>query len=179
MLASRAALSQKQWRSLSDVIQHRFLTSRQYETSKMLMLYMATKGEVDTFGIFTSALETGKKVALPMVAGHQLSFHEVSGESDMQPGAYGIREPRPDCPVRQPHEADCILIPGVAFDLSGRRIGYGKGYYDRALHQLEGSGRLIGFCFEFQVVEEIVGEPHDVALDLIITEQRVISVRNT
>jgi 5-formyltetrahydrofolate cyclo-ligase len=62
--------------------------------------------------------------------------------------------------------------------MNGRRIGYGKGYYDRTLHHLEGTGRLIGFSFEFQLVDEIVGEPHDVALDLIITERRMLPVRS-
>jgi 5-formyltetrahydrofolate cyclo-ligase len=68
------------------------------------------------------------------------------------------------------------VVPGVAFDRSGRRIGYGKGYYDKTLHVLEGSGRLVAFCYDFQLFEEIVGEPHDVTMDIIVTETTVVRV---
>jgi 5-formyltetrahydrofolate cyclo-ligase len=92
-------------------------------------------------------------------------------------GAFSVPEPDGACSVHSPEEADLIVVPGVAFDLRGRRIGYGKGYYDRALHQLEGRGRLVGFCYDFQVVDEIAAECHDVMMDLIVTERRVINPR--
>jgi 5-formyltetrahydrofolate cyclo-ligase len=76
-----------------------------------------------------------------------------------------------------PQNADLIVVPGIAFDVMGRRIGYGKGYYDRALHDLEGEGKLVGFCYDFQLVDEIIGEPHDVTMDMIITDKRVVRLR--
>ncbi len=178
MLARRAALGHDAWRDLSQELQARFLATRHFRESKILALYAAVNGEADTMVVLRAALAAGKEVLLPAVEGHRLRFHQVNGEADLVPGAFGILEPCQGCRERTPHEADCIVIPGVAFDLSGRRIGYGKGFYDRALHRLEGSGRLVGFCFEFQLVDEIVGELHDVALDLIITEQRTVAVRN-
>ena len=71
-----------------------------------------------------------------------------------------------------------IVIPGIAFDMTGKRIGYGKGYYDRTLHHLEGEGKLVGFCYDFQLVDAIAGEPHDVLMDLLITDKRVIRPRD-
>ena len=123
------------------------------------------------------ALAAGKKLILPVVHGQGLLFREITGVHDLAEGAFGIAEPVSGCPERLPEKADCIVVPGVAFDRSGRRIGYGKGFYDRTLHRLEGMGRLVGFCFDFQLVEELKGEPHDVALDLIITERQTLSVR--
>ena len=82
------------------------------------------------------------------------------------------------CDAYDPCEADLIVLPGVAFDTKGKRIGYGKGYYDKALHSLEGQGKLIGFCYDFQLVDDIAGEPHDVKMDLLITEKRVVCPRD-
>ena len=103
-----------------------------------------------------------------------MQFRRVLGLGDLTPGRYGI--PDPSGVGWEPQLADLIVVPGVAFDLSGRRIGYGKGYYDRSLHRLEGSGRLVGFCYDFQLLQEIVGEPHDVTMDIIVTESRVVRV---
>jgi 5-formyltetrahydrofolate cyclo-ligase len=104
-------------------------------------------------------------------------MRRVSGQGDLVRGAFGIFEPARECPVHPAEEADIIVIPGIAFDTEGRRIGYGKGYYDKALHHLEGKGRLVGFCYDFQLVDRIAGEPHDVLMDMIITERRVIRTR--
>jgi len=71
-------------------------------------------------------------------------------------------------------DADIFVVPGIAFDLQGHRIGYGKGYYDKALHRLEGQGKLVGLCYDFQLVDRIAGEPHDVKMDLILSEKRVV-----
>ena len=174
----RSALSTEEWRSLSGSVQQRFLRSGLFATAAVIALYAPVNREVDTSMVMTEALSAGKTLLFPVVSGGGLLFREIRGESDLVTGAFGIAEPGSGCPERLPGEADCIVVPGVAFDLSGRRIGYGKGYYDRTLHALEGSGRLVGFGFDFQLVEEIAGEPHDVALDLIITERRFLPVRS-
>ena len=178
MLDRRSALSCGEWALLSRAVQQRFLEAELFLGAAVIALYAPVNREVDTSVVMSEALATGKTVLFPVVAGGTLLFREITGKHDLEGGAFGIPEPRNECPERQPEEADCIVVPGVAFDRSGRRIGYGKGYYDRALHRLEGTGRLAGFGFDFQLVDEIVGEPHDVALDLIITERRILPVRS-
>ena len=178
MLDRRSALAPDQWMSLSCQAQQRFLASELFAGADVLILYAPVRREVDTGDIMRAALDAGKKVLFPVVAGDGLLFREIAGDHDLVQGTFGIAEPRYGCPERSPDEADCIVVPGVAFDRSGRRIGYGKGFYDRTLHRLEGTGRLVGFCFDFQLVEEITGEPHDVALDLIITERQAVPVRS-
>jgi 5-formyltetrahydrofolate cyclo-ligase len=96
----------------------------------------------------------------------------------MHRGAYGILEPDDASEIIDPDRADLIIVPGIAFDMAGKRVGYGKGYYDRVLHHLEGSGRLVGFCYDWQLVKGIAGEPHDVTMDMLITEKRVIRPRD-
>ena len=178
VLDRRSALSLAEWASLSSRVQERFLESELYAGAALLALYAPIRREVDTSGVMAAALAAGKRLLYPVVAAEGLIFREIAGEGDLVAGSFGIAEPVAACPERRPDEADCIVIPGVAFDRSGRRIGYGKGFYDRTLHRLEGAGRLVGFCFDFQLVEEIAGEPHDVALDLIITERQTVPVRS-
>jgi 5-formyltetrahydrofolate cyclo-ligase len=129
---------------------------------------------VDTKIIMQHAWDDGKCIAFPAVVGHTLSFHEVPALSVLREGAFGILEPCPTCRSFSTEEIDVFLLPGVAFDLSGYRVGYGKGYYDKTLHRLENLGRLVGLCYDFQLVTEIVGEPHDVRMDVIITEKRIV-----
>jgi len=178
MLDRRAALSPDRWTLLSRLVQQRFLSSELFSRAEVLVLYSPVRREVDTRDVMLAALETGKKVLLPVVAEQGLLFREITGEHDLTAGAFGIPEPVGECPEWLPEEADCIVVPGVAFDRYGGRIGYGKGYYDRALYRSEGMGRLVGFCFDFQLVDEIEGEPHDVALDLIITERGIVPIRS-
>jgi len=121
------------------------------------------------------ALSTGKALFLPAVEGDEMLFRRVVDLKDIVPGRFGIKQPAVDSPAADPEGIDLIVIPGVGFDLAGQRIGYGRGYYDRTLHTLEGKGILIAFCYEFQIVASLAGEQHDVNMDRIITEQRLIN----
>lgn len=173
-MARRRELSDAQVGSLSLALQRRFLDLPEFQAARTLALYAPIHREVDTAAVAAAALAAGKTVLYPAVVGDDLKFCPVADLGELAPGRYGIPEPGGEgC---DPAQADLIVVPGVAFDLCGRRIGYGKGYYDRALHRLEGSGKLVAFCFDFQLLQEIVGEPHDVTMDLIVTESRVVRV---
>jgi len=137
-------------------------------------VYSPINHEVDTDLIVRCALNSGKKIAFPSVVGDQLFFCEVQDLSSLKKGAFGIMEPCATGKIFTPEEADVLVVPGVAFDLNGHRIGYGKGYYDKMLQHLEGHGKLVGLCYDFQLVNEILAEPHDVKMDMIITEKRVV-----
>ena len=173
-LAKRRELTAQQVSAHSLAIQLRFLELPEFQRSGLLALYAPIHNEVETSFVAGEALAAGRGVLYPAVSGNDLLFRRVAALDELVPGSYGIPEPSGE--PYPPDEVDLIVVPGVAFDLSGLRVGYGKGYYDRTLHRLEGSGRLVGFCFDFQLVEEIVGEPHDVTMDLIVTEQRVVRV---
>jgi 5-formyltetrahydrofolate cyclo-ligase len=156
------------------VLQGRFLELPEFQRANLLALYAPIHHEVETAAVAAEALSTGRTLLFPAVVGSELQFRQVQGLHELTPGRFGIPEPAGE--AFDPRHADLIVVPGVAFDWSGRRIGYGKGFYDRSLHRLEGSGRLVGFCYDFQLFEEIVGEPHDVTMDLIVTEIRVVRV---
>jgi len=174
MLARRRDLSPQQASGLSRALQLHFLALAEYRRAQVLALYAPIHREVETCAAATAALAAGKTLLYPAVEGSEMQFRRLLGLEQLAPGRYGIPEPSGE--AWDPQAADLIVVPGVAFDLSGRRIGYGKGYYDKTLHRLEGTGRLVGFCYDFQLCEEIVGEPHDVTMDLIVTEVRVVRV---
>jgi 5-formyltetrahydrofolate cyclo-ligase len=177
LLAERKALSAAESRSASHLVQRKFTASEEFTGARVLALYAAVHNEVDTTEVMREALASGKVLLYPAVCGGGLVFRRISDPAELRQGAFGIMEPDTTCEALAPQEIDIIVVPGVAFDVSGKRIGYGKGYYDRVLHSLEGEGKLMGFCYDFQLLDEIVGEPHDVKMDLIITEKRVVRPR--
>jgi 5-formyltetrahydrofolate cyclo-ligase len=112
----------------------------------------------------------GKRVALPRVAGDELSVHWVACREELVPGKFGILEPRADAPSAG-RAFDLILVPGMAFDRTGGRLGRGKGYYDRFL--TSASGFVAGVCFDDQLVSEVPREPHDARIDAVVTPSSI------
>ena len=178
MLARRRALADSEAKESSMIIQKAFIASAEFRNARMVALYAPIQNEVDTIDVFVEALASAKTVLFPVVRGEILEFRSVLTPDMLQKGALGIPEPDASCAVHDPSEADVFVIPGIAFDMKGKRIGYGKGFYDRSVHHLEGQGKLVGFCYDFQLMDAIVEEPHDVLMDLLITDKRVIRPRD-
>ncbi len=178
ILARRRILAASEVGAASLLIQKAFIASAEFTKARVLALYAPIHNEVVTAEVLTEALAAAKTVLYPAVSGDGLRFRRVLVLDQLQKGAFGILEPDASCDAYDPCEADLIVLPGVAFDTKGKRVGYGKGYYDKALHSLEGQGKLIGFCYDFQLVDDIAGEPHDVKMDLLITEKRVVCPRD-
>ena len=174
-MAERIALPPEAVKSRSLQAQNALLNSVEFAAAHTVALYSPIRNEAETYELFRVALALGKKVLFPAMDGQSLSFRVVGSSADLERGGFGILEPKETCQTVDPAEAALIVVPGVAFDIRGRRIGYGKGFYDKALHRLEGCGSLIGICYQFQLLEEIVAEPHDVLMDKIVTEQRWVS----
>jgi 5-formyltetrahydrofolate cyclo-ligase len=120
-------------------------------------------------------------VVYPRVTAGQprLRFHWVAGPDDLQPGAYGILEPQEACPEVAAGDLDVILLPGLAFDPAGGRLGYGGGYYDEVggLVRREGRALLVGVGYDFQVVDRCPAGEDDVGIDRVVTEARVVRCR--
>ena len=148
-----------------------------YGAARVLLLTLPYGSEWDTRLLLAVALEQGKTVTVPRVNLEQrmLDIHVVCDLGrDVEPGYRGIPEPRASCPPMELAAIDWVLVPGVAFDSRGHRIGYGGGYYDRLLPALPRSAACIAGAFELQIVDEVPTAPHDFALDAIVTDARVI-----
>lgn len=115
-------------------------------------------------------LRPGLRWVFPRIRGTELTFHEAGSEHWTE-GPYGTREPGPHAPRIAKEDIQGLLIPGLAFDRSGRRLGRGKGFYDRCL--ADWNGKKVGVCFELQWVPEVPHEAHDQNMDVIVTEAGV------
>ncbi len=154
-------------------IQNRLLDTIEYSDAAAIALYSPIHNEVCTEAILHAAHASGKRVAYPRVRGRHLDFIEVGEPADLQSGAFGVLEPVGTACVSAT-DLDMLVVPGIAFDLDGYRLGYGKGFYDRALHGGMSRGTLVGLCYEFQLVSELPIETHDIGMDLLITEERLL-----
>lgn len=113
----------------------------------------------------------GKKVALPRVVGEGLSLHLVEADDELHRGAFGICEPAENSPASG-ISFDLILVPGLAFDRKGARLGRGRGYYDRFL--ATATGLRVGVCQDFQIVDSVPCEAHDLTMDFVVTPTEMI-----
>lgn len=179
VLRARMSLPPDLIKEKSEVITERILSSGDYLRSRSLMVYVDFRNEVQTAGLIARALAGGKRVSAPItdIKGKKLTPSLLLDyPGDLTPGAWDILEPRPECvrPV-DPSDLDLIIVPGVAFDVRGNRLGYGGGFYDRFL-PLTGPGTVyIAPAFEVQVVDDVFPGAHDVPVHIIVTEERVIN----
>lgn len=180
LLLKRKALSPQECRLKSREITKRFVASPDFISARTVHFYLAAAAEVQTEEMIREALRKKKRVVVPVVqpAAKSLFLSELVDFdlSRLQPGPYGIFEPRPeDRKTVDPKEVDLWIVPGVAFDAVGNRLGFGGGYYDRLLSGAR--GRKIGVAFEFQVVDRLPIEETDHPVDQIITETRTIYIK--
>jgi 5-formyltetrahydrofolate cyclo-ligase len=146
-----------------------------WNEASSVLLYASIRGEVETHELITESLQQHPCVVLPRVDKNEgrLVLYRIFSWQDLIPGGFGIYEPRTTgLSEISPNTIDCAIIPGICFDTSGARIGYGKGYYDKLLAGL--TIPTVGFCFEHQLVSRVPCEPHDQHVRMIITEKRVI-----
>lgn len=139
--------------------------------AKTIAAYYPLGSEVDLRSLLELWEQAGKRLALPIsYKDGKMVFHEAQLATLAQ-GMYGIFQPPEHSAVVEPAEIDCVVVPGVAFDYAGGRIGYGKGYYDRILQQYQGI--TIGVCFAAQVTAHVPVEPHDIPLHYLVNEQGI------
>ena len=151
----------------------RIRTTNHWLNARTILLFAPLPDEPDIWLLLTNALAEGKRTALPFFDGEQQRYSArliQNTATDTQIGRFGIREPKPDCPAVPLNQLDLVLVPGVAFDTGGRRLGRGRGFYDRLL-ALAG-GVKCGVAFDEQLVDAIPAERHDICLDHILTPLR-------
>jgi 5-formyltetrahydrofolate cyclo-ligase len=156
------------------------LSMRQdFASSRTLLLTLPFGSEWDTRALLRTALARAKTGALPRVnrATRMLDICAITRlEHDAAPGYRGIPEPGAHCALLDVATIDWVLVPGVAFDREGHRIGYGGGYYDRLLPLLRADAHRVAGAFELQLVDHVPAAPHDVTIDAVVTEARSISI---
>lgn len=177
-LALRDGLSGKKRAKKSLEIMDRLFDFANFLEAKTVLFYMNVNSEVATDTMIRKAMEYEKGIVLPWVDRKEkqiVSFRIEDMDKDVQPGYLNIPEPIPQrCKVMPFEHIDLAIMPGIAFDERGGRIGHGTGFYDRVIPKLDVTTRKVALAFECQIVPQIPMEPHDRYTDIIITENRTI-----
>lgn len=189
ILKRRDALPLEERIEKSQRIAEAVIKQENFEDAAVVLAFASFRSEVDTSPIIHQALMLKKKLYLPKVIGEEMEFYQVDDAIELEDGYFGIQEPKPEPSKHftpKSNEKIFILMPGAVFDEEGGRIGYGKGFYDRFLQQLEMQTKKENLCkaaiaFSCQIVEkgDIIKEKHDVNPDIIITEEKVYKVSHS
>ncbi len=201
MKAKRNSLTREEQLRQCNAICERLFCLEIWLKSRLLFTYLSFRSEADTWGIVHEALSgpvnQRKKVYVPRVEEKRLEFYEINKTSSLKPSRFGVMEPEKDLRTLyiSPHhqagkgtiekpgtvmKADqplrLMLMPGLAFDPAGSRIGYGAGYYDRYLTGHSNYGFIkAALAYDFQIMDNIFSEDHDVRMDYIITPTRLLT----
>ena len=170
---------------LCHLIEHGIMQSAHNSTKPLTILsYLPFRSEVDVTPFLQWCWQHGQQVVVPKtdVRKKRMTLHIISGLHETELGHYGIREPHADQPVVSIADIDVILMPGLAFDEAGNRLGYGGGYYDRLLaymsQQVARMPLLVAPCFEQQIVDVVPSEVHDFRINVLVTEKRIVHISN-
>jgi 5-formyltetrahydrofolate cyclo-ligase len=166
-LAVRDTLAKSQISEFSDKITESFLS--EFGAFDSFLLYSSFRSEVQTHRLIEHLYGMNKAVYLPVVCGEELRIGSYTGCDSLSCGAFGIQEPVECADLKH---IDIAVVPGVAFDKELHRIGYGKGYYDRLLGAVR-FGAVVGLAFECQLFDTFDCEPHDMPMDVLVTEKYI------
>jgi len=157
--------------SNSGILQN-ILSLKEYKDAQTIMLFYSVGREPDTISLANTALADNKKVTFPFCLRKGIMHaHVVNELSELRPAMLGIPAPSEDAPVLSPNELDLIVVPALAYDRAGFRLGYGGGYYDRYLADIPAF--TVGIARERLLLDEVLREPHDIAVKCLVTEKDV------
>ena len=162
----KRAMTEEQIVSASRRLTELFVATEQYQRAQTIYGYLPYNQEVRTFALLEHAIRDGKRVAVPKVFGDEMRFIYITDFDGIEKGYAGIPEPVADTPVADDKTA-LVLMPGLAFDTEGHRIGYGGGFYDKFL-QAEPNHPTVALCYDFQILDKIETEVHDVPVDCVL-----------
>lgn len=188
LLAKRDSIAVEDKKAKDSAIRKRLFSLEYFKEAKTILFYASFRSEAETIKAIQNTLKLKKRVALPVVDTEhkQLKLYEVHDISELSTGYMGIPEPVAVRALNMSlNEIDIEIIPGIGFDLKGNRLGYGAGYYDKLLShkskrlsKTKGRITTIALAFEEQIAEKIPSEPHDIRVDLIVTDKRLIRCKD-
>jgi len=171
-LKKREQASKDDKDSKSNEILSQLLDLKEFKEAKRIKCYVSKDPEVDTHKLIIHVLKSKGSIIVPFVQGC-MKCSEIKEFSQLTKGKYDILEPKQKTESKQ--EPDLIIIPGIAFDRKGNRIGFGQGYYDKFLSKTK--AKKIALAYDFQIIKNIPIESHDISMDMIITNKEVIKCK--
>jgi 5-formyltetrahydrofolate cyclo-ligase len=180
-LGRRDAIPPEVKRIKDSLIKERLFSLPEFGSARTVLCYASFRSEVETSGIIRESLVSGKKIVLPKVdrEKRRLELYEVRDVTELSPGYMGILEPSlTDERSTSLKHIDLVIMPGAGFDISGNRLGYGGGYYDILLARGGKETPKIALAYEEQIIDSIPSEQHDVKMDIIVTDKRIIRLNH-
>ncbi|MFA9397881.1 MAG: 5-formyltetrahydrofolate cyclo-ligase [Clostridiaceae bacterium] len=167
--------TKKKW---DTSIYNKLTTNIQFTNANTIFTYVNFNNEIDTLKIIDVALKSNKTLCVPKVnkIDKEISAYSINSTADLEKGYFGILEPKNSCPLVSKENIDLILLPGLAFDINGNRIGYGGGFYDKYLEDLNENTYKIALSYEFQILESIPFDHFDKKANEIITNKKTILI---
>lgn len=174
MRARRKALKTEEREDLQKQAQKNLFSLHEFRQAEWIFPFVSCGTEIDTMALIRAVLVEGKHhLAVPRVIGEEMEFVAIHSIQDLVPGAMQILEPTGGQIVIA--NEGLMLMPGLAFDLQGNRVGYGAGYYDRYLEKYDSSKLYkVAYAFDFQIVDHIVAEEHDRRVEAVVTDRRIL-----
>ena len=173
ILALRKAMPESVLQGKSKKIIEKVMNHPMYQRAEIIFCYMDAKGEVKTRDLIEHAWTMGKKVAVPKVHGDVMEFYYIEAFQQLESGYFGIMEPGSECSkLEHVSNNSLVIMPGVAFDKMGNRIGYGRGYYDKYFSSYSDLYKM-AIAYSEQIVEEIPADNLDVKADCVVTDENV------
>jgi 5-formyltetrahydrofolate cyclo-ligase len=178
VLALRDAMPPAARAAASIAILQRVVALPEYMNAKVVLTYMGFGTEIETQWFLERIVADGKIAVLPRVdrASQSLILHSASGVAELMTSKWGIREPSNDAPVMPIANVDFVLMPGVAFDRTGNRLGYGRGYYDKLIAAANPALTRVAAGYGCQIVDRVPVDSHDQKVQRIITENEIIAL---
>ena len=175
LLRLRRETPRQQKQAIDRQICQHVINSPEYRQAQTIFAYWSTDEEIDTHAILADARQRGKRVCVPKcLKGHRMIARQICSEADLTERTFGIPEPGEQCPEIAPEEIDLCLVPALACDASGIRLGYGGGFYDRFLPQTAACRMVL--CAQERFLQQVPAEQHDMHCDCVVTENEVMRV---
>lgn len=179
-LLKRDAIPENIKEEKDTAIRQRIIRLPEFTDAKTILFYASFRSEVDTMEMIKISLSQGKRAILPKVdkENKRLKLYEIKDMNELAKGYMGISEPSvSEERLTGLDDIGLVIIPGAVFDVSGNRLGYGAGFYDRLFAEIKNKIPVIAPAYEEQLIENIPSEPHDIKVDKIVTNKRVIECR--
>lgn len=178
MKTQRLALSKEDWQRRSALIVQNIKALEKFQTARVIHSFLCdeNRNEVNLILLLEKIISSQKKLLVPVVEGKELISVELTSFEHLHRSAFGVLEPIARIPSPLEQEIELVLVPLLAVDAKGNRLGYGKGYYDRFFKRLSAHAFKLGVAFEFQVLDKVPATESDVRLDAVVTEHGLIKI---
>lgn len=176
--SSRESVGATQRKAAAIAAEAKIVHLPEWQNAKVVCLYASFQGELPTTQLLQNLLNSEKRCVLPKVNSEgQPELYEIKSFQDLELSSLEILEPKINCPRINPTQIDFFLVPGIGFDRRGNRLGHGAGFYDRLLAQASPTTYFLGYGYDFQVVDAIPHEAHDIVMHAIATPSQIIYIK--